>query len=422
MLRQLVLLEILWSIVMTQKVNKKRPELLMPAGDMQKLKTAIRFGADAVYLGTDAFGLRAHAGNFDIDQLRIARQLTYEAGVALYLTLNASLRPDEFSLLGNLLEELKPLNLDAYIIADPGVLMMICTVDPDRSIHLSTQSNSCNPQTAEFWRSCGVSRINLARELTLDDICGFSGETTIELECFVHGAMCVAHSGRCLLSTALIGRSANRGDCAQPCRWNYALVEETRPGESFAIEEDYRGTYIMNSRDLCLVDQLPQLMTAGIDSFKVEGRMKSLYYVATAARIYRNAIDRLWVDPNDIDPLWREELEKVSHRPYDTGFLFGNEDAKIHAADTHYIRTHDFVGFVRSDEEGLWVEGRNRFLVGDEVELIGPQMRQHKFKVDEIFDFAGNPLPAGQPNSRLRMKLPGWAEAGDLLRLKRAAK
>ncbi len=407
---------------MTQKVNKKRPELLLPAGDMQKLKTAIRFGADAVYLGTDAFGLRAHAGNFDVEQLLTARQLTHEAGVALYLTLNASLRPDEFPLLEDLLEELKPLDLDAYIIADPGVLATIRKIDPDRSIHLSTQSNSCNPQTAEFWRSCGVSRINLARELTLDDICGFSGETTIELECFVHGAMCVAHSGRCLLSTALIGRSANRGDCAQPCRWNYALVEETRPGESFAIEEDYRGTYIMNSRDLCLVEQLPQLIAAGIDSFKVEGRMKSLYYVATAARVYRDAIDRLWIDPTDIDPRWREELEKVSHRPYDTGFLFGHEDAKIHAADTHYIRTHDFVGFVRRDETGLWVEGRNRFLLGDEVELIGPQMRQQKFHVDRIQNFSGEDLPAGQPNSQLRLQLPDWAEEGDLLRLKRVAK
>ncbi|MEA3361769.1 MAG: U32 family peptidase C-terminal domain-containing protein, partial [Thermodesulfobacteriota bacterium] len=381
-----------------------------------------RFGADAVYLGTADFGLRAHAGNFDIDQLRIARQLTSEADVALYLTLNASLRPDEFSDLENLLEELKPLDLDAYIIADPGVLATIRRVDPQRSIHISTQSNSCNPQTAEFWRSCGASRINLARELTLNDICGFSGQTEIELECFVHGAMCVAHSGRCLLSTALLGRSANRGDCAQPCRWNYALVEETRPGESFAIEEDYRGTYIMNSRDLCLVEQLPQLLAAGIDSFKVEGRMKSLYYLATTARVYRDAIDRIAVDPTYVDPLWQEELEKVSHRPYDTGFLFGHDDAKIHAADTHYIRTHDFVGFVRRDDVGLWVEGRNRFLLGDEIELIGPEMRQQKIQVDEIRNFDGELLPAGQPNSRLRLQLPDWAEAGDLLRLERAEK
>ncbi len=404
---------------MIQEAKQNSPELLMPAGDMQKLKTSIRYGADAVYLGTEGFGLRAHAGNFAIDQLRVARQLTADADVALYLTLNASLRPAEFPFLESLLEELKPLGLDAYIIADPGVLATIRKVDPQRSVHISTQANNCNPQAAEFWRSNGASRINLARELTLDDIRGFAGQTGIELECFVHGAMCVAHSGRCLLSTALLGRSANRGDCAQPCRWNYALVEETRPGESFAIKEDERGTYIMNSRDLCLVEQLPTLIAAGVDSFKVEGRMKSLYYVATTARVYRDAIDRLSADPADIDPLWREELEKVSHRPYATGFLFGHEDAQVHAEDTHYIRTHDFVGFVRTDDQGLWVEGRNKFLPGDELELIGPDMRQQKFRVNEIRTRSGDMVPAGQPNSQLRVQLPDWAEEGDLIRRER---
>jgi putative protease len=404
---------------MILEVKPRRPELLMPAGDLQKLQTAIRFGADAIYLGTGDFGLRSHAGNFTIEQLQIARDLTRTAGVAIYLTLNASLRPGEFGRLQTLLEELKSINLDAYIVADPGVFATIRRVDPHRAIHLSTQANSCNPQTAEFWRMNGASRINLARELTLQDIRGFAGQTGLELECFVHGAMCVAHSGRCLLSTALIGRSANRGDCAQPCRWNYSLTEDTRPNQPMAIEQDGRGTYLMNSRDLCLVEQLPQLIAAGVHSFKVEGRMKSLYYVATAARIYRDAIDRLSNDPNDIDPVWREELEKVSHRPYDSGFLLGSEDAKIHAADTHYIRTHDFVGFVRQDGQGLWVEGRNRFRPGDQVELIGPQMRQQQFTVKEILSLDGNVLPAGQPNAQLRLQLPAWAEAGDLLRLKR---
>jgi len=391
----------------------------MPAGDMAKLRTAIRFGADAVYLGTEAYGLRAHAGNFAIDQLREARVLTREAGVALYLTLNASLRSEELSSLEGLLEELRPLELDAYIIADPGVMMTIQQIDPRRPIHVSTQANSCNPRTAEFWRRNGACRLNLARELTLEDIRQFAHATSIELECFVHGAMCVAHSGRCLLSTALLGRSANRGDCAQPCRWRYALVEETRPNESFAIEEDAHGTYIMNSRDLCLVDRLADLMGAGVHSFKVEGRMKSLYYVATTARVYRDAIDRLSSDPDDHDPLWRSELEKVSHRPYDTGFLCGHDDAKIHPEDTHYIRTHDFVGLVRRDAGGLWVEGRNRFLTGDELELIGPRMRQEKFVVSHIENRKGEVVPAGQPNTELLIQLPDWAEAGDLIRRKR---
>jgi putative protease len=404
---------------MTKKQKVQRPELLMPAGDLQKLQTAVRFGADAVYLGTTDFGLRAHAGNFNLEQLRIARNLTRQANVAIYLALNASLRPAEFAALDNLLEELKPLELDAYIISDPGVLTSIRKVDPQRPIHISTQANSCNPQAAEFWRNNGASRLNLARELTLDDICAFAGHTSIELECFVHGAMCVAHSGRCLISAALVDRSANRGDCSQPCRWNYQLTEQTRPDEPMDVEEDGRGTYFFNSRDLCLVAQLPRLIDAGIHSFKVEGRMKSLYYVATAARIYRDAIDRLSQDPTDIDPRWREELEKVSHRPYDSGFLFGTDDAKIQPSDTHYIRTHDFVGLVRRDEQGLWVEGRNRFLLGDDIELIGPQMRQEKFRAEKITSFTGEELPAGQPNYQLRMPLPDWAEEGDLLRRKR---
>ncbi|WP_303722974.1 U32 family peptidase [Malonomonas rubra] len=404
---------------MINGIKRQKPELLMPAGDLQKLKTAIRYGADAVYLGAEDFGLRAHAGNFSLEQLAVARELARAAGVAIYLTLNASLRPTEFAALEDLLEKLKPLDLDAYIVADPGVLSTIRRVDPHRAIHISTQANSCNPRAAEFWRQAGANRLNLARELTLEDICAFAGQTEMQLECFVHGAMCVAHSGRCLISAALNERSANRGDCSQPCRWNYQLVEQTRPTEPMDIEEDFRGTYFFNSRDLCLVGQLPELIGAGVASFKVEGRMKSLYYVATAARIYRDAIDRLWEDPTDLDPVWREELEKVSHRPYDTGFLLGNDDAKIHPSDTHYIRTHDFVGFVQRDETGLWVEGRNRFLSGDELELIGPQMRQEKFRATKITDLDGVALPAGNPNYQLRMELPDWAEEGDLIRRKR---
>ncbi|SHI90612.1 putative protease [Malonomonas rubra DSM 5091] len=407
---------------MTTRTNQNKPELLMPAGDLQKLKTAVRYGADAVYLGTEDFGLRAHAGNFSLEDLCAAREITREAGVAIYLTLNASLRPGEFVALEQLLEKLKPLELDAYIVADPGVLTTIRKVDPQRAIHISTQANSCNPQAAEFWRLAGANRLNLARELTLEDIRAFAEQTEMELECFVHGAMCVAHSGRCLISAALNERSANRGDCSQPCRWNYQLTEQTRPTEPMNVEEDFRGTYFFNSRDLCLIEQLPDLIAAGVHSFKVEGRMKSLYYVATAARIYRDAIDRLWDDPTDIDPLWREELEKVSHRPYDTGFLLGTDDAKVHPADTHYVRTHDFVGFVRRDENGLWVEGRNRFLLGDELELIGPQMKQEKFTAANIRTLAGKELQAGNPNYQLRMLLPDWADDGDLIRRKRPEK
>lgn len=401
------------------RYSEKKLELLVPAGDLEKLQTAIRFGADAIYLGASAFGLRANAGNFTLAELRQARELTATAGVQLYLTLNASLQPGEFDKLTHLLEELKPLDLDAYIVADPGVLAQVRQVDPQRPLHISTQANTCNPAAAEFWRQNGADRINLARELTLSDIRSFSAGTELDLECFVHGAMCVAYSGRCLLSAALLDRSANKGDCAQPCRWNYSLVEEMRPGERMDFEEDERGSYVFNSRDLCLVDYMPQLADAGVSSFKIEGRMKSVYYVAATTRIYRAALDRLLNGDESCDPHWREELEMVSHRPYDTGFLFGREDAKIQSADTHYIRTHDYIGVVRSGDDGLFIEGRNQFLPGEEIELIGPDMRQHCFCLKQITDLKGNVLSVSQPNAKVRLDLPDWAEPGDLLRRSR---
>ena len=399
--------------------SEKGLELLAPAGDLDKLKTAIRFGADAVYLAGDNFGLRARAGNFNIEQLREARRLTTETGVKVYLTLNASLRAAEFEALEGLLEELKPLNLDAYIVADAGVLATVRRVDPQRVIHMSTQANTCNPAAGGFWLQAGASRINLARELSLENISAFQSVPQLELEAFVHGAMCVAHSGRCLISTALVGRSANRGDCAQPCRWNYNLVEEKRPGQPMAVEEDERGTYLFNSRDLCLVEHLGALADAGVSSFKIEGRMKGIYYVAVVTDVYRQVIDRLLAGDRQVDTRWRQELDSVSHRPYDTGFLFGNDDPKIHADDTHYLRTHDFVGLVCRDEEGLYVEGRNRFFPGDELELIGPQMRRAAITVAGLRDLKDLPLSAAQPNSRVRLdNLPEWVAAGDMLRHK----
>ncbi|PLX87002.1 MAG: peptidase U32 [Desulfuromonas sp.] len=394
-------------------------ELLVPAGDLEKLQTAIRYGADAVYLGGGAFGLRANAGNFSLGQLRQARTLTRAAGVKIYLTLNASLRPEELTVLEHYLEELRPLELDAYIVADPGVFALIRRIDPQRPIHISTQANTCNPAAAEFWRQQGACRVNLARELSLQDMTEFAQATRVELECFVHGAMCVAHSGRCLLSAAMLDRSANRGDCAQPCRWNYALVEEMRPGAAMTFEEDFRGSYLLNSRDLCLIEHVPQLVAAGIDSFKIEGRMKTIYYVAATTRIYRAALDRIQAGDSTIDPLWRQELEKVSHRPYDNGFLFGREDAKINPADTHYIRSYDYIGVVRSGENGLYVDGKNRFVPGDEVELIGPEMRQCRYRLERIESLDGEVCAVSQPNAQVRIALPDWAAPGDILRKER---
>lgn len=400
------------------------PELLAPAGDLEKLRFALDYGADAVYLGGAQFGLRAMAGNFSIRDLGRARELAAARGKKLYLTLNAYLFPKEIPLLKAYLQELRPLELDAYIVADPGVLALVRDHDPDRIVHLSTQANTTNPAAAGFWQAAGVQRINLARELTLEQIRAVRAATDLELEVFVHGALCIAFSGRCLLSTSLTGRSANRGACTHPCRWRYALTEETRPGEFFPMEEDARGTYILNSRDLCLVEHLPALIEAGVDSLKIEGRMKSLYYVAAVTRVYRAALDRYRNDPAGyrFDPAWLEELEKISHRPYGCGFLFGGNDPLVHRTDSRYRRSHDFVAVVREvrrDGFGL-VEGRNRFFPGEPLELVGPGMRQAAFRPEEIYTEEGLALTVVHPNGRALLPLPRGARPGDLLRRKKA--
>ena len=398
----------------------KIPELLAPAGDPEKLEAALRFGADAVYLGGQNFGLRAAAANFDQTALAGAIAMTHRYSKQLYLTLNAYARPAEFPQLAAWLEELRPLAIDAYIVADPGVLALIRQIDPQRPLHLSTQANTTNAAAANLWQQLGVNRINLARELTLAEIAAIRAETTVGLEVFVHGAMCMSYSGRCLLSAALNQRSANQGACTQPCRWKYALVEETRPNEFMAIEEDERGTYLLNSRDLCLAEHLPALIDAGVDSLKIEGRMKSVYYVAAVTRVYRAALDAYAADPTGwhYDPLWRDELDKVSHRPYDSGFLFGGSDARIHAGDSRYRRACDFVGSIEevlTDGSG-WVGARNRFFNGEVLELLGPQMRQSQFSVGEVRNGNNEVVTTIQPNARVRMPLPKGAAPGDLLR------
>lgn len=397
------------------------PELLAPAGDPEKLETALDYGADAVYAGVERFGLRAQAGNFSLPELARARALVRGRGKKLYLTLNALLRPEDLPSFATLLEELRPLDLDAYIVSDPGALALVRQVDPGRPLHLSTQASTSNPAAARFWSQAGVGRINLARELSLEDIRAVHAAVPeVELEVFVHGAMCVAWSGRCLLSAALTGRSANRGVCTHPCRWKYALVEETRPGEFFPLEEDGRGTYLLNSRDLCLVEHIPELARAGAASLKIEGRMKSCYYVAAVTRVYRAALDRYRDDPQGwrCDPAWIEELDKVSHRPYDRGFLFGGKDPLVHPGDARYRRTCDFVGVVaetRGDGLAL-VEVRNRFREGEALEIIGPAMRQARFEVREMRREDGAPADVVHANARVLLPLPAGARAGDLVR------
>ena len=396
------------------------PELLVPAGNMEKLETALRYGADAVYCGVERFSLRALAGNLTISELCRGCEMAHSLGKRLYLTLNAYLRPDDERAARQLLQALLTVPVDAYILADPGMLTLVRQIDPDREIHLSTQANTMSAAAAHFWQSQGVKRLNLARELSLNEIAEIRANTDVELEVFVHGAMCMAYSGRCLLSAGLSGRSANRGTCSHPCRWQYSLQEESRPGEYLPIEEDDRGTYIFNSRDLCLIDHLPELIGAGVDSLKIEGRMKSLYYVAAVTRIYRAALDAWRDDPDNFrsDPLWRRELDAVSHRPYGTGFLFDNDRAFVHAEDSLYSRDCDFVGIVRAAAPtGLWlVEGRNRIRSGDSLEIIGPGLRQAEMVFTGAFAIHGGKVETVQPNAMVHMSLPEETRPGDLLR------
>ena len=396
------------------------PELLAPAGNLEKLETALRYGADAVYCGVEQFSLRAMAGNLTLQELAHACKVAHSLEKRLYLTLNAFLRPGEENAARDLLESLLSIPVDAYILADPGMFHLVRQIDPEREVHLSTQANTTSALAAHFWQSQGVKRLNLARELSLQEIAAIHASTELELEVFVHGAMCMAYSGRCLLSAGLSGRSANHGTCSHPCRWKYSLQEEMRPGEFLPIEEDDRGTYIFNSRDLCLVDHLPDLINAGVASLKIEGRMKSLYYVAAVTRIYRAALDAWRDDPDNyqINPQWRRELEAVSHRPYGTGFLFEQDHAFVNAADTNYLRDCDFVGIVKEQApSGDWlVEGRNRFKTGECLEIIGPGMRQAELIFNEAITVKGETIATVQPNALVYLALPQGTCSGDLLR------
>jgi U32 family peptidase len=403
------------------------PELLAPAGTMEKLKIAIHYGADAVYLGGEQFGLRAMAGNFSSDEFPAALDLCHRHGVKAYLTVNSY--PDDHQLdqLERYLQRLAPLPFDAYIVADPGVLRMVRRISPQRELHLSTQANTINREAALFWQDQGVSRINLAREMTLDGIRTTAKALTIPCEVFVHGALCIAYSGRCLLSSALTGRSANQGACTQPCRWRYSLQEESRPGVYLPIEEDHHGTFIFNSKDLCLLEQLPELISAGVGALKIEGRMKGVHYLAGVLRVYRTALDAYARDPlhYSTDPAWLEELATVSNRGYTTGFLFGDPRDVGQSYQAGYQRSHQLVGVVESvdpDNGTGLVAVRNRFRTGDLLELIGPAMKQLTFTAGELQlqhpgDDTLSATEVVHPNQRLIMPLPAGAAPDDLLRL-----
>ena len=402
------------------KRGGRKPELLAPAGNMEKLKVAIRYGADAVYLGGKAFGLRNLAGNFTREELVHAVDYAHRHGVKVYLTLNAFPDNGDLAALESYLEEIGEIPFDAFIAADPGVIALLAERFPGRDIHLSTQANTTNWRSARFWQSQWVKRVNLAREMSLEHIRETAGNCDLELEVFVHGAMCISYSGRCLLSSAMTGRDANKGECTQPCRWNYAIVEESRPGEYFPIHEDESGTFIFNSKDLCLIEQLPELVESGVDSLKIEGRMKGIYYAASVIRIYREALDSYWDDPGNyqLKPQWLEELSKISHRGYTTGFLLGKPRDVDHEYLSCYVRNFEFVALVEgaAPAGGALVAVRNRLQVGDVLELIGQGSSFTRFTLQEMQDENGVPVKIAHANQRVQ--LPGLLGAGefDLIR------
>lgn len=374
----------------------KKVELLAPAGDLEKFKTAIQYGADAVYLAGDKLGLRTASKNFSLDDIKEATKIAHDLDKKVYLTLNVISHNKDLEGVDEYIQSLDEAGVDAFIVSDPGIFQKVKTLAPSKEIHISTQANITNTATVEFWKNLGADRVILARELSLEEIKEIKNEVkdSIMIEAFVHGAMCMSYSGRCLLSNFMTGRSANMGDCAHPCRYKYYLMEETRPGEYYPITEDEKGSYIMNSKDLCMINYIPELVEAGVDSFKIEGRVKSEYYVATVINQYRRAIDDYYEDIekykfNRDNNIYLEEIMKVSHRDFTTAFFFGDvKEASLTYDNSSYIRLYDFIARVLDydeDKKFMKVQERNKFSIGDEVEIFGPKFYD-KFTINKIYD------------------------------------
>lgn len=410
-------------------MNREQFELLAPAGDLEKLKIAVLYGADAVYFGGEMFSLRAGAGNLTIEEMKEGIAFAHERGKRCYLTMNIFAHNEDIGPLTDYLEQIKKLDIDAFIVSDPGIVDLIQEIIPNAEIHLSTQANMTNYRTANFWYKMGVKRLVLARELTFPEIREIRKNipSDMEIEAFVHGAMCISYSGRCLLSNFMIERDANRGACAHPCRWKYSLVEEKRPGEYYPVEEDGRGTYILNSRDLCMIEHIPELVNSGIMSAKIEGRMKSIFYVATIVHAYRKAIDAYFADQENyrFNEEWMSELKKVSHREFTTGFYFHQPTNKDQNYQTSaYTREYSFVGLVKDyDQETGFalVEQRNKMTVGEEIEIFGPDMDYYAQNISEMYDAeTGDKLEsAPHPQQLLRMKMDRPVKANYMLRKKK---
>lgn len=405
-----------------------KPEILAPAGNLEKMKIALAYGADAVYIGGRQFGLRAFADNFNLEEMKKGIEFAHNRGKKVYVTMNIFARNDDFVGMEEYIRSLKQIGADAVILSDPGILDLVRETEPDLEIHLSTQANNTNYRSAMFWHKMGVKRIILARELSMDEIYQIRKNTpdSLELEAFVHGAMCMSYSGRCTISNYMTGRDANHGECTQPCRWRYYVVEEKRPGEYLPIVEDDKGTYLFNSRDLCMLEHLPYLVQSGLTSLKIEGRMKSGYYVANVVSSYRKELDRYMNNPKDylFDSRSMVELKKASHRPFTTGFYFDKPDRESKQYEgSGYIREYDFVArhLKNLEDKGLiLVEQRNHFKKGNRLEIMQPGEEFISYEVNQMFDEEMNLITtAPHPQQRIYLPFHGSLKPWSLFRRKK---
>ena len=403
----------------------RKPELLVPASSLEVLKIATIFGADAVYIGGEAFGLRAKARNFTKEEMAQGIAFAHEHGVKVYVTVNILAHNYDLAGVREYLAELKKLAPDALIIADPGIFTYAKEICPEIERHISTQANNTNYETYRFWYNLGAKRVVTARELSLEEIRQIRANIPddMEIETFIHGAMCISYSGRCLLSNFLVGRDANQGACTHPCRWKYSIVEESRPGEYMPVFENERGTYIFNSKDLCMIEHMDDILTSGIDSLKIEGRMKTALYVATVARTYRKAIDDYLEDPNKYQQnmaWYQEQIAGCTYRKFTTGFFYGKPDHEAQIYDNNtYEKGYTYLGFAEAvDERGLiQITQRNKFSVGEQIEIMKPDGENRLVTVSAIYDEEGNSVEsAPHPQQKLFVDLGGGAEVYDILR------
>lgn len=406
-------------------INQKKPELLIPASSLEVLKVAVIYGADAVYIGGAMFGLRAKAKNFSMSDMKEGIEFAHAYGRKVYVTANITAHNRDLAGVRRYFEELKEIKPDAIIISDPGVFDIAGEVCPEIQRHISTQANNVNYGTYRFWHKLGATRVVTGRELSMAEIAEIKTHIPeeLEIETFIHGAMCMSYSGRCLLSNYMTGRDANQGACTHPCRWKYYLVEESRPGEYMPVEENERGTYIFNSKDLCMIEHIPDIVHAGIDSLKIEGRMKTALYVATVTRTYRQALDDYYKDPAYYEsriPYYMEEISKCIYRQYTTGFFYGptNHDTQIYDNNT-YVKEYTYLGIVRSQNEaGLYeLEQRNKFSVGEQIEIMKPNGDNIQVKVLRITDEEGQEMEScPHPKQKIFVDMGMELQIFDLLR------